>query len=345
MRPVSPKLAATNHNSNYSSFSKLIALTLIVALQTGLLSGQSKKSETVIAFNSNSSPNLFAKRYTSSPDDHTYIVSELSFNTVSDEYATCLFEDKLVVVSNRKITSRSGSSTVLDQSEYKLLGFSKFKNNWQNPHLLAGVFTGKTNHGGLTFNKTQTQVFYTKTEAGSTNYQLYVATQNPKNPAQWFAPKRLALAPKEYSVENPWLSSNSKTLYFSSNMPGGYGGYDLYSVEISPTGKFTRPKNLGKNINTSANEKFPSLSVENHILYFVSDRPGAYGGYDVYSAYTDAELYSSAQPLVSAINSTADEVGFVPVTATTGYFSSNKNSLSKKMNVYQYEHTASVAGF
>ena len=65
----------------------------------------------------------------------------------------------------------------------------------------------------------------------------------------------------------------------------------------------------------------------------------------MYSAYTDAELYSSAQPLGSAINSAADEVGFVPVTATKGYFSSNKNSLSKKMNVYQYEHAASVAGF
>ena len=134
-------------------------------------------------------------------------------------------------------------------------------------------------------------------------------------------------------------------MYFSSNMPGGYGGYDLYSVKILPNGRFTIPKNLGKNINTSANEKYPSLSVENHILYFASDRPGAYGGYDVYSAYTDAELYSSAQTLGSAINSAADEVGFVPVTATTGYFSSNKNSLSKKMNVYQYEHAASVAGF
>ena len=340
MRPVSLKLDATNHNSNYSRFSKLIALTLIVTLKTVLLSGQSKLSQQDLAFSRVPSPILFANRYMSSADN-TYAVTELSFNTAADEYATCMYQKSLVVVSNRKLNRR----TILGQSDYKLLGFTQQKSTWSVPYLLPGVFTGKTNHGGITFNKNGTQVFFTKTLSTPNTYALFTAHKSTSYNHLWRDEKQIIVAASGFSIENPWLSTDGKLLYFSSNMPGGFGGYDLYAVQVFKNGVIGKPYNLGEQINSSANENFPSLNPDNTQLYFASDRKESIGGYDIFYAFTDTKSYSAPKNMGTTINSSSNEIRFIPTSSTSGYFSSNKNSLSRTMNVYAYEKVAAAAEF
>lgn len=128
---------------------------------------------------------------------------------------------------------------------------------------------------------------------------------------------------KNYSVRNPRLSPDGKILYFSSDMDGGFGRYDLYQVAINDDGTYGEPKNLGKKINTKYNEFFPFLST-NNIFYFSSDGHGGAGFLDIfYSKYENNE-YATPQN-VDPVNSEYDDFAFViSPEKKVGYFSSSR---------------------
>ena len=74
---------------------------------------------------------------------------------------------------------------------------------------------------------------------------------------------------KEYSVRSPYVSPNGKQLFFISDMPSGYGGQDIYVVDILPNNEYSKPENLGPLVNTKKNELFPFIDTNNR-LYFSS---------------------------------------------------------------------------
>ena len=83
---------------------------------------------------------------------------------------------------------------------------------------------------------------------------------------------------------SPFLHIDGKTLYFSSAGHGGLGGLDVFFTRYdSATGKWTKPVNLGPPINTSGNDYFFSVPGAGDYIYFASDRPGGYGGFDIYA--------------------------------------------------------------
>ncbi|MEX2569419.1 MAG: OmpA family protein, partial [Cyclobacteriaceae bacterium] len=88
--------------------------------------------------------------------------------------------------------------------------------------------------------------------------------------------------PLEYGLKSPFLDEENKRLYFSSDMPGGYGGYDLYFMEYAGDFEFGEPVNLGSVINTSGNERDPFLKED--VFYFASDGHAGLGGLDVFMA-------------------------------------------------------------
>ena len=80
-----------------------------------------------------------------------------------------------------------------------------------------------------------------------------------------------------YSTRNPSISEDGKILYFSSNMPGGFGGEDIWKVTIDKN-LYSTPENLGGKINTSSHESFPFITSKN-ILYFSSNTENGFGGF------------------------------------------------------------------
>ncbi|MFI8378526.1 TolB family protein [Leeuwenhoekiella sp. NPDC079379] len=312
-------------------------MTLAVALHSILLQGQSnsKKGDLAYTVLPNSSPEL---NYNNEVDI-TFNTEELTLNTAAFEYASCIFQNELIVVSKRKIgSSGNRTNTILDQSDYKLIGFTKNNNNWSQPHIIQDAFMGRENHGGITFSKDETRVFFTKTSPGKPHiYQIYSAERKSKFAKTWQNEKVLALADSKYSIENPWLSEDGKKLYFASNMPGGHGGYDIYAVTVYKNGTVGKPENLGAFINSQNDENYPTLNVNNTKLYFASNRKdSSYGGYDLFQSYVSSGDYSRAKNLGSSINSSSDEFRFITTSETTGYFSSNKNALSKNPNIYSF---------
>jgi outer membrane protein OmpA-like peptidoglycan-associated protein/tetratricopeptide (TPR) repeat protein len=147
---------------------------------------------------------------------------------------------------------------------------------------------------------------------------LYKAT---KDGDKWANAKPLPFNSKEYSVRNPSISKDGKTLYFSSDMPGGLGGEDLWEVSVDGE-TYGTPENLGSNVNTEANESFPSIQDDN-ILFFSSNGRQGFGGYDVFKQNTNTS--DKATNVGEPVNSQKDDFAFsYNLQKNVGYFSSNR---------------------
>jgi len=121
------------------------------------------------------------------------------------------------------------------------------------------------------------------------------------------------------------LTQDLKTLYFAADYgPEGYGRYDIYKVNKTKNG-WSEPKNLGQAINSDFWDSAPSISPDGQALYFCSNRPGGYGGIDIYVAYRNEKGYwNEAVNMGPTINTEADEQApFIHADNRSLYFSSN----------------------
>ncbi len=157
-----------------------------------------------------------------------------------------------------------------------------------------------------------------KLKLGKNN--LYVAT---KSGDAWTNIKPLPFNSKDFSLSNPSLSRDGKTLYFSSNMPGSLGGVDIWKVAINGA-DFGTPENLGAKVNTEGNESFPFIADDNTTLYFASSGKQGLGGYDVYMI--DLAKGTEAMNMGKPINTEKDDFAFTFNKAKNlGFLSSNRN--------------------
>lgn len=151
--------------------------------------------------------------------------------------------------------------------------------------------------------------------------QMYLFKATKVN-NKWTAAKQLPFNNKSYSISNPSISIDGKTLYFNSNMPGGLGGNDIWKVAVSESDIYGTPVNLGSKVNTEGNEQFPSITDDN-VLYFSSDSRQGLGGLDVY--FINLSKSEDAQNLGKPVNSEKDDFSFSFNTKRNlGFFSSNR---------------------
>jgi outer membrane protein OmpA-like peptidoglycan-associated protein/tetratricopeptide (TPR) repeat protein len=149
---------------------------------------------------------------------------------------------------------------------------------------------------------------------------LYKAT---KMDGKWTNIEALPFNSQNYTVTNPSLSKDGKTLYFASNMPGGYGDTDIWKVQIA-NNTYSKPENLGPKINSSEKESFPFIS-ENNILYFSASGRQGFGGLDIYKI--DLSLMDEALNVGKPVNSEKDDFSFSFNTKlNTGFFTSNRTN-------------------
>ncbi len=153
----------------------------------------------------------------------------------------------------------------------------------------------------------------------------------------WSKPLALPFSSDEYSVAHPTLSNDEKKLYFSSDMPGGYGESDIYEVDIKPDGTYGEPKNLGKDINTEGKETFPYISKTGN-LYFSSDGHVGFGGLDVFKISNfENETKFKIVNIGKPINSPNDDFTFIiNENSKDGYFSSNRSGGKGKDDIYSF---------
>ena len=125
---------------------------------------------------------------------------------------------------------------------------------------------------------------------------------------------------------HPAIASEGDLMIFSSDMPGGYGGLDLYISRFSNE-QWSDPENMGNNINSEGTELYACLDRENN-LYFSSDGHPGYGGYDIFYSNFNGSEWEKPLNLSDQINTGDDEISFKidPVTGNFGFFTVAKHS-------------------
>jgi outer membrane protein OmpA-like peptidoglycan-associated protein len=140
-----------------------------------------------------------------------------------------------------------------------------------------------------------------------------------------------------YSVAHPSISKDNNWLFFTSDMPGGFGGKDIWVCKKNGDG-WDKPVNLGPDINTSADEMFPTIKKDG-TLYFSSNGLPGYGGLDLYSAKSVDTKWILIRNEGLNINSGFDDFGITFLNDSIGYFSSNRTGGKGKDDIYWYKFT------
>lgn len=207
----------------------------------------------------------------------------------------------------------------------------------------------KYHEGPATFSKDGLRIIFTrnnynngrtsKSAEGVTKLKLYTAVQQN---GSWTAIEELPFNSDEYSVGHPTLSQDEQLLYFASDMPGGFGGTDLY-VSRYTNGQWGRPVNMGAMINTKGNELFPFVDEVGN-LYFSSDGRKGLGGLDIFvGSLINGQSVRSVEPLDAPINSVQDDFGLITDGSRRGgYFSSNRRNGND--DIYRFVRESSLFG-
>jgi len=171
------------------------------------------------------------------------------------------------------------------------------------------------------------------------SWDLWVTTRATKDD-NWGTPVNLGATVNSSSDDGgPSLSADGLELYFSSNRPGGYGGYDLWmTTRATVNDDWGTPVNLGPPLNTSAHEAFQSTSRDGLVFFFCSTRSGGSGGWDLYMARraTTKDPWGSPTNLGPTVNSAAsDQWVRVSADGSILYFSSSRAGGLGTVDIWQ----------
>jgi outer membrane protein OmpA-like peptidoglycan-associated protein/tetratricopeptide (TPR) repeat protein len=145
--------------------------------------------------------------------------------------------------------------------------------------------------------------------------------------------------PEEYSVGHPTLSPDGKVLYFVSDMPGGFGGTDIYYCMKTVNNTWSAPLNAGKTINTPGKELFPYMD-KNGVLYFSSDGHNGMGGLDIYKSTGSRTKWTEPENMKYPVNSPKDDFSvYFDEANNIGYLSSNRDGGKGSDDIYKFAYT------
>ena len=261
-------------------------------------------------------------------------IQNLGFNTKYSDYGGTLKDGKLYITS-----ARNTSRKTYGWNEEPYLDIYQLTKEEDGSYQAAALVEDKVNtkyhEGDVSFSSDGNSMYFSresffekefeKDSTSNTKYSLLHLFKAIKSVDTWSNVEGFALNSKNYSVKNPSVSPDGKTLYFASDMPGGYGLFDIYRADINSDGSLGDATNLGQKVNTEGQEMFPYIS-SNTTLYFSSNGHLGLGGLDVF--YTK-EIDGKMAPIRNVgipVNSNADDFAFsLDEETEEGYVSSNRD--------------------
>jgi len=198
------------------------------------------------------------------------------------------------------------------------------KGKWSTP-VPVDFLNSEFEDGTPSFSSDFTEVYFTRCEAGKREKKGCVIMSSTREGTRWSDPQKLELLADSLVAAHPALSPDGQTLYFVSDIPGGLGGKDIYRASrTSPGSPWSRPENLGTDINTRGNELFPFVRQDG-TLYFASDGHIGMGGLDLFKAVPQSGSGWIVQNMRPPINSPSDDFGITfEKDAEKGIFSSSR---------------------
>lgn len=291
----------------------------------------SKKPDDARAKAFGTNPNYLSKLQKKTKN---YDLKKLDINTEQSDFGALLNNNILYFATARNMTRKN----------YGWLA-EPFLDIYQSTYNADGTITGadaltelntKFHDGPVTLSKDGKTMYFASESFKDNKFEkdktkkfkfgqvnLFKATKTDKT---WGNITPMSFNSKSYSTSNPSLSNDAKTLYFSSNMPGGMGGNDIWKTTINQDGTTTTPQNLGKSVNTEGDESFPYISQDNTKLYFASSGRQGFGGLDVFELDL-TKANSEATNLGAPVNTNRDDFGFTFYDKENlGFVSSNREN-------------------
>jgi outer membrane protein OmpA-like peptidoglycan-associated protein/tetratricopeptide (TPR) repeat protein len=268
--------------------------------------------------------------------------------SVNDEYASFApvnYKDGILFTSSEKNAKHKKTYSWNGQPYYDLYYAPRASNisDFHEESHFDKLFNHKYSDGPGSFSKNYDTLYFTrlskelkgadKKELGVETNQVFYAALD-KN-GDWKHVKPFAYNSKEYSVACPFITKDGSRIYFSSDMPGGYGGADIYYC-YKEGKEWSKPVNLGASINTFGNEKFPTID-DNGTLYFSSDGYKGYGSSDIIVARESGGSFETGQVLKAPLNSAGDDYSITFVeSGRSGYISSTRRESDGDADIFYF---------
>jgi len=210
------------------------------------------------------------------------------------------------------------------------------KSKWSTP-VPVEVINSEFEEGTPSFSSYYKELYFTRCEAGKREKKGCVIMYSKKTGDKWSDPKNIGILPDSVVAAHPSLSSDGSTLYFVSDISGGFGKKDIWKVtKTNEGGAWSKPVNLGPDINTPGDELFPYVR-EDGTLYFSSDGLIGMGGLDIFKAKPQPDGSWVVQNMKPPVNSFADDFGITYENGNErGIFSSTRKGKGND-ELYSFE--------
>ena len=259
-------------------------------------------------------------------------------NTAGAEFSPFVKDEDLIFAATRKATLYKNNGMPMT-GIYKVKLAENYDETGGEPEVFSqALFLEGVNEANVTFTKDGKTVVFargnTGKKQGTADVDLYLSRFASN---KWTEPRLIPVSDSAAWDGSPAFSRDGRTLYFCSNRPGGVGGIDIYRANMDASGRFSKPVNMGKDINTPGDEMFPYVGPDAK-LYFASDGHPGLGKLDLFVA-TRSQGVISIENLGAPINSRFDDFGMVYADEDMkyGFFSSNREGGKGDDDIYTFE--------
>lgn len=236
--------------------------------------------------------------------------------------------------TNEKVTGTKRSEITGMKKSDIWLSRKNEKGEWQRPEPVEGELNTELDEGIISFTPDGSTMYLSKARRepnANTGVEIYTSQRSD---AKWSAPVKFEITADTLSnYGHPAVSPDGQWLYFTSDMPGGYGGKDIWRINLKE--RAGSLENLGEFINTAGDEEFPYMRTDS-VLYFASDGHPGLGGLDIFRARLAPSGGWSVVNMGIPVNSAADDFGITFGDGESGFLSSNRNDARGYDHIFSF---------
>lgn len=251
------------------------------------------------------------------------------------QYLGADFDQIFFTSSTEKATGETKSEITGTKRSDIFFSKKDEKGKWTRPQPVEGDLNTEWDEGVTSFSPDGSTMYLAKVirkADGPSAVEIYTSTRSE---AKWGAAAKFDItADTLSSYGDPAVSADGNWLYFTSDMPGGYGGLDLWRINIKD--RIGTLQNMGGQINTPGDERFPFCRTDS-LLYFSSNGHAGFGGLDLFRAALQPSGKWFIQNMGAPMNSSADDFGITYGKGETGFFSSNRKDARGYDKIYTFE--------
>ena len=270
-----------------------------------------------------------------------YVVKKAPlFNSPRADYSPMFLDknlDQIFFTTNREKATGTSHSEITGMKRGDIYVSRKDEQGrWKQPEPVEGGLNTDADEGIISFSPDGQTMYLTRarrSDTSDTSVEIYTSRRSD---ATWSEPQKFEIIADTISAfGHPAVSPDGTYLYFTSDMPGGYGGLDIWRINLKE--RAGSLENMGPQINTAGNEMFP-YSRTDSLLYFSSDGHPGFGGLDLFRGRlnTTGDFWS-VENMGLPMNSKGDDFGITFGSGESGFFSSNREDGRGRDHIYSFE--------